>query len=87
MNRLIELILEIKKLLFIHSKEVFTLEEFADYCGISKHTAYKYTSNRQLPFYRVGKLIYIKKEEAIDFILKNRIASAEEVNVEALSHL
>ena len=87
MSKILQLLIDIKQLLIIHSKEVFTLEEFADYCGISKHTAYKYTSNRQLPFYRVGKLIYIKKEEAIEFILKNRIASAEELNVEALSHL
>lgn len=83
---ILHLLAEIKLLLRL-SKEVFTLDEFAAYAGISKHTAYKYTSERQLPYYRVGKLIYMKKQDVIDFLLRNRIASSSESESNAYARL
>ncbi|MCB0699169.1 MAG: helix-turn-helix domain-containing protein [Chitinophagales bacterium] len=83
----IQLLTDIKKLLTLQAKEVFTIEEYAEYCGISKYTAYKHTSNNLLPFYRVGKLIYIKREDAVAFLLKNRVASASEVESKALNNM
>ena len=76
----IELLLKEIKLLLSLSKDVFTLSEFAIYAGISKNTAYKYTYERRLPCYRQGKHLYIKKEDAINFLLSNPLKSAAEIN-------
>ncbi|SDW41515.1 DNA binding domain-containing protein, excisionase family [Hydrobacter penzbergensis] len=62
---------EIKRLLSLH-KEVFTLEEFCTYAGLSLNQGYHLTSTRQVPFYRpFGKKIYLRKDDVMDFLLKN----------------
>ncbi|GAB2690781.1 hypothetical protein GCM10027037_12470 [Mucilaginibacter koreensis] len=66
------------------NKPVFTLAEFSRYAGISKRTAYGLTSQGKIPFSRPnGKMVYISKADADDFLLSNRVASKEELNQQA----
>ena len=82
MKQLIALLYEIKSLLALN-KEILTLSEFAIYAGISKNTAYKYTYERRLHCYRQGKHLYIKKEDAINFLLSNPLKSTAEIDQSA----
>ncbi|WP_420831775.1 helix-turn-helix domain-containing protein [Polluticoccus soli] len=81
----ITLLSEIKCLLSL-SKEVLTIDEFASYSSLSKQTIYKYTADQKLPFYRVGKSIFFKREDIIDFLTSNGIASSTELKRKALRH-
>ena len=55
-------------------KEILNLTEAALYAGISKSYLYKMTSKRKIPFYRPdSKLIFFKRLELDDWLLKNRM--------------
>lgn len=69
-------------------KTTLTLTEAAVYTGLSKSYLYKKTSARQIPFYKLeGKLIFFKKDELDNWILKNRIPTQEEVSEKQLDSL
>lgn len=56
------------------AKEILTLSEACDFAGISKSQMYKLTSTNRIPFYRpMGKLIYFKREELLDWLLSNKV--------------
>lgn len=68
-------------------KEVLSFDEACKYCNISKSKMYKHTSNRNIPHYKPeGKLIYFKKSELDDWLLRNRQSSNEELEREATKH-
>jgi excisionase family DNA binding protein len=78
---------EIKQLLSFQ-KEVLTLDEFCAYAGISKHQAYHLTSTRKIPFSRpFGKMIYLKKEEVIEFLLRNSVKSDLQINYKSITKI
>jgi len=55
-------------------KEIFTLEEFCNYSGISKNQAYHLTSSGKVKCYRpFGKMLFFQKDEVVDFLMKNPI--------------
>jgi excisionase family DNA binding protein len=59
-------------LMVISNKEVLTLDEVCEYTGLSHSTIYKLTADRKIRFYKPqGKIIYIKKEDLIDWLLRN----------------
>ena len=87
MENIINKLDEIKQLLLFQAKEVFTLEEFSKYAGISMHTAYKYTSQRRFRFYRVGKSIYISRNDTIAFLLSHPVNSAETIENSSVNML
>ena len=62
------------------SKKYFSIEEAAEYIGISKSTLYKHTAGGQIPFYKPnGKLITFSKDDLDKWLLKTRIPSNEEL--------
>ena len=70
---------EIRKLLALQ-KEILTLEEFSTYAGISKNQAYHLTSKKKVPHFRpVGKMIYFRKEDVIEFLSQNPIHSEKTI--------
>lgn len=77
---------EIKQLLRL-SKEVFTLNEFCLYSGLSKEQVYKLTSGGKINFYRpFGKKIYFRKDDVINALLQNPVRGDESTNQIANRH-
>ncbi|WP_417368676.1 helix-turn-helix domain-containing protein [Gelidibacter japonicus] len=67
-------------------KTVFLFEEGCRYCGISPSKMYKHTSANNIPYYKPeGKLIYFKREELDEWLLRNRQSTNEEMQRTATS--
>jgi excisionase family DNA binding protein len=65
----------------ISQKEILTLSEAAIFAGISKSYLYKMTSERRIPYYRPeSKLIYFKRSELENWLLKNRKPTKTELS-------
>lgn len=68
-------------------KPALSFEEGCAYCGISKSSMYKHTSNNTIPHYKPkGKLIYFKRNELDEWMLQNRQSSLAEQESIALKH-
>lgn len=70
----------------IKMKPFMDMDEACEYLSISKHTMYKYTHKKIIPFYRLnGRKLYFKREELDAFILNkaNRVSSQEEIESKA----
>ena len=82
---------EIKELLLkqcIQQKNLFTIEEAAEFLNLSKSCLYKMTSNKEVPHYKPrGKKIYLKRQELEQWILNSRIASTNDLDEELDSYL
>ena len=59
-------------------KEVLTSDEAAAYLGISKSALYKLTMGRKIPFYKSAKLCYFDRQEIIDWMKSNRVATQDD---------
>ena len=64
-------------------KEVLTSDEAAASHGISKSALYKLTMGRKIPFYKSAKLCYFDRQEIIDWMKSNRVATQEELDAKA----
>ena len=64
-------------------KEVLTSDEAAAYLGISKSALYKLTMRRKIPCYKSAKLCYFDRQEIIDWMKANRVATQEELDAKA----
>jgi excisionase family DNA binding protein len=61
-------------------KPVLTFEEGCNYCGISPSSMYKHTSANRIAYYKPeGKLIYFKRDELDEWMLRNRQSTDEEM--------
>jgi excisionase family DNA binding protein len=61
-------------------KEFLTVEEIADYLGLSKSAVYKITSKKEIPYYNPGgKKIYFKKTEVDAWIESGRVTPDSEI--------
>lgn len=79
----IRFIKDIKAKLF-YLKDELTTKEAALYLGMSVSTLYKKTMNSEIPFYSPsGRLLYFKRQELKDWMLRNRNATNEEIQAEA----
>jgi excisionase family DNA binding protein len=54
-------------------KKFLTIDELSQYLGIKKSTLYAKVERREIPFYRVGRLIFFKKDEIDAFMDKCRV--------------
>jgi excisionase family DNA binding protein len=62
-------------------KDFMTIGELRSYLGVSASTVYKLSANNLLPKFRpTGRRIYFLKSDVEAFMLKNRIASTDELN-------
>lgn len=84
MHRIEKEIVEIKeyiqqqKVIF---KEILTLTEAAIYLDVSTSYLYKLTSQRKITHYKPGsKLIFFKKKELDDWIIKGEVSSIEKLS-------
>lgn len=67
--------------------DVFGAMEVAAYLKMGKSAVYKLTMNRQLPHYKMGKILYFRKEEIDDWINKGKVKTRQEISDEADSYL
>ena len=71
-----------------NTKEVWTLEDFANYSKIAKSYLYKLIMQRKLPVYKPnGKAIFLHRDEAINWLLQNKLRTAEEQDIAAATHV
>ncbi|GAA0614261.1 hypothetical protein GCM10010174_34880 [Kutzneria viridogrisea] len=54
-------------------KEHFTVQEAAEYMSITVRFVRRLISERRIPFYRVGRLVRLKRSEVDDFIAAGRV--------------
>jgi excisionase family DNA binding protein len=73
---------------YLLQKEILSLQEACVYLSISPSYMYKLTSSRKIPHYSpMGKLIYFKRIELDEWVLKKRRSSEEEINLQATSFI
>jgi excisionase family DNA binding protein len=61
------------------SKEIFSVNEAAEFLGLKTSYLYQLTSKRLIPFYRPGRKLYFKKSDLIDWISSHRQSTVAEV--------
>lgn len=85
-TKLFQLLEEINNNLFLQ-KAVLSFDEACKYCSISKSKMYKHTSSSNIAFYKPeGKLIFFKREELDQWLLRNRQSSMDELQREATKY-
>jgi excisionase family DNA binding protein len=66
------------------AKNVLTVDDLAVLTGMSKRTIYRFTSSRQIPFYKPNnKVVYFNRNEVENWLLQNRSATDQEIQEEA----
>lgn len=82
--QIIERLERIEKLVSIQKKgwkKVLNFNEASQYLDLSKSHLYKLTSARAISFYRPnGKLLYFKRKELDDWLLRNRSKSVHDLD-------
>ena len=69
-------------------KTILTCREAAQYLGISLSQLYKLTMRRVIPHSKpLGKLVYFKKVELDDFMMSNRVETAQTLEAQAQRYL
>ena len=64
-------------------KEVINVIELSDYIRLSKSTIWKKTSNRTIPHFKVGKMLYFNIKEINSWLQSNRVETEEALKEEA----
>lgn len=60
-------------------KEFLNIKELSDYLNIRKSTLYLMVENKEIPFFRFGRLIRFKKQEIDDWVEGHRGESIDPV--------
>lgn len=69
------------------AKKVLTIKETAKYLGISTSHLYRLTSQKRIPYYKRGKMVYFDKEEIDGWALSSRVKPREEEEEEEICKL
>lgn len=73
--------------LMICQKEILTLDEAAQYTGLTKSTLYKLTSNREIAYSKPkGKMCFFKRTDLDDWMMSNPVATTDEINDRAQAY-
>jgi excisionase family DNA binding protein len=64
-------------------KEVINVIELSAYIGLSKSTIWKKTSNKSIPHYKMGKMLYFNIKEINSWLQSNRVETEEALKEEA----
>ena len=82
---------EIKELLkrqTIQQKKILTIDEAADFLGLSKSCLYKMTSSKKIPHCKPhGKKIYLDRQELEQWVLSSRVTLISESDDEIEDYL
>ena len=67
---------------------IMKVEKTSEYLNISRSQMYKLTSLNLIPYYKPnGKIIYFKKSEIDEWVLKNRNMTKDEIEREANNYI
>ncbi|PCH67849.1 MAG: DNA-binding protein [Bacteroidetes bacterium] len=74
--------------LLLSQKTVLNFDEVAIYTGLSKSYLYKLSSTGGIPCYKPrAKQLYFDKVEIDKWLLRNRIKTNDEIEIEAATHV
>ena len=76
----------IERLLVISTKEAFNVEEAAMFLGLSESRVRHLVWEKEIPHYKRGTKVYLKKKELEEWMLRDRIPTTEEIEQEAYSY-
>lgn len=69
------------------AKNVLTVEDAAILLGLSPSTIYRWTMSKIIPHYKPnGKLVFFNKKELEEWMMRNRVASEDEIMDEAANY-
>lgn len=76
---------EIKEMVLLGEKPVYTMEDAVKVVGVSKSNLYKLVHEKKIPHYKSkgGKLTYFNREELLQWLLAVRIPTNEELATQA----
>jgi excisionase family DNA binding protein len=88
LNQILEKLEKIESMLKEQSVIIMTVEKTSEYLNISRSQMYKLTSLNLIPYYKPnGKIIYFKKSEIDEWVLKNRNMTKDEIEREANNYI
>lgn len=88
MNAILSKLDIIERNSLLASKKVLCLEDVSVLTGLSKSYIYKLTADKKIPHYKPnGKLVYFERSEIENWMLKNRVATTDEAEQDAMSYL
>lgn len=86
MTEIIERLERIEKSVLL-SKNVLTFDEAVMFTGLAKSYLYKLTASGKIPHYKPsGKLIYFDRAELEQWMLRNPVKTAEEIEQQAIDY-
>lgn len=54
-------------------KRFYTVDEIAEYLGVEKSTVYAWVHTRQLPYYKIGRLVKFRFDEIQEWIKGRKV--------------
>jgi excisionase family DNA binding protein len=86
-NKILEKLSKIESLYLQQPEQILSFNETCSFLGYSKSYLYKLTHSRQIPHYKPnGKMLYFKKSDLEDWLLRNRVKTADEIEQEAIDY-
>ncbi|MBD5251792.1 MAG: helix-turn-helix domain-containing protein [Bacteroides sp.] len=82
-----QIALAISENLKVYHKEILTVDEAAQYTGLTKSALYKLTHNRQIPFSKPGgKILFFSRQALDQWMMSNPVATTDELNDRAQAY-
>jgi excisionase family DNA binding protein len=69
------------------SEQLLTLKDAASFLKLSPPTIYGYISSRKIPFFKMGKRVYFKKNVLLEWINEGRRKTISEIEKEATTYI
>lgn len=86
-NLILERLDRIEAILSKNAKSILTVDDLIDYTGFKRSYIYKLVHNQQISFYKPnGKVLFFKKSEIDEFLLKNKSQSKAQIENKALDY-
>lgn len=57
----------------VNERELLTVDEAAEYLGLSRSTLYQYAAARTVPTYRLGRLLRFDRRDLDNWIASRRV--------------
>lgn len=87
-EKILEKLNNIEKYSLLAAKSVLTFDDVIALTGLSKSFLYKCTMRSEIPHYKPnGKKIYFDRKEVEDWMKQNRIATKQEIDLQANAYI
>ena len=69
------------------NRDIFNFNDACTFLDYSKSYLYKLTHSRQIPHFKPnGKKLYFKRRDLEEWLLRNRVKTADEIEQEAIDY-